>query len=820
MSTRSLGTLTLDLIAKTGGFVQGMDSAERSSQKWRKSVEKDLKAITAGAAATGAAFLALSGIVVRNTMNAEREQAQLAAVLRSTGEAAGFNRDQLNEMAEAIEDVSTISAGEVTEAQTALLAFTGVVGNEFVRAQQAAADMSARTGMSIVQTAETIGRALDVPSQGMAALSRQGFRFSEEQKEVIKYLEETGRSAEAQGIILDALEESYGGAALAARETFGGSLTGLKNTVAGLLTGEDGSLEGARVAVEDLNTALSDPSVKASIDAMMSAAVSGAQALVKTIPFVIDAGDGVVRVFDIAAQTVVGMYATAVGRLSALAAQVFTALSLLPDFAGGDMFSRLAEENRREAELNLNVAAQAAAAIRDTLERPLAGSALLGATDHVKDLNTLKGEGLQLDEAAELAAARRAEAEKKAADAASKAAAKKAEQAQAAIRSEITAIERAAATWGMGADEVKLYGLAVQGATEAQLAHASALLQDIEAFEASKKLQEDYLSLVADLRTEEEKLTDQLHDRLAVLDAIAAAGGIGSDEYQNQAGRAAAGAFKDAPEFGGLAPEVGGPFGELTKIDKAQEELQQWYSTQLEMLEQFRADRADLSEQWDEQEQQLKEAHEAKLADIEQARQQARMAAGEEFFGNMAESAKAFFGENSKLYKAAFAIEKAYAIGKALMNVPKSYSDAFAAVVGIPIIGPALAPAAGVAAATAQVAQAAAIGNINLAGQAHDGIMSIPEDGTWNLKKGERVTTAETSAALDATLADIQSNRSSGAGGVVINMIESRERAGTTQERTTPDGRQEVDVFVSDIYGDGPRSRALQSAFGLTRRGN
>ena len=115
----------------------------------------------------------------------------------------------------------------------------------------------------------------------------------------------------------------------------------------------------------------------------------------------------------------------------------------------------------------------------------------------------------------------------------------------------------------------------------------------------------------------------------------------------------------------------------------------------------------------------------------------------------MAGAAKAFFGEQSGLYKAAFAMEKGYAIAKALINVPKSYSDAFAAVVGIPIVGPALAPAAGVAAAAAQVAQAAAIGNI---GMAHDGLDKVPETGSWYLQKGERVTTANTSAKLDATL--------------------------------------------------------------------
>ncbi len=40
MATRSLGTLTLDIIAKVGGFVSGMDAAERRSEKWRKEVER------------------------------------------------------------------------------------------------------------------------------------------------------------------------------------------------------------------------------------------------------------------------------------------------------------------------------------------------------------------------------------------------------------------------------------------------------------------------------------------------------------------------------------------------------------------------------------------------------------------------------------------------------------------------------------------------------------------------------------------------------------------------------------------------------------
>ena len=45
---------------------------------------------------------------------------------------------------------------------------------------------------------------------------------------------------------------------------------------------------------------------------------------------------------------------------------------------------------------------------------------------------------------------------------------------------------------------------------------------------------------------------------------------------------------------------------------------------------------------------------------------------------------------------------------------------------------------------------------------AHDGIDKIPETGTWLLKKGERVTTAGTSAKLDATLEQVRQQRVGG----------------------------------------------------------
>ncbi len=275
------GSIVVDLLARTGSFETDMDRAARTTRRAGREMEQSAEQAgsswTRASALIGAAFAGISvGTVltsfVQNTINAQNEQAQLAAVLESTGRAASMSTDSLNAMADAIESASTISAGEVNEAQTALLAFTGVAGQEFPRAMQAAADMAARTGMTIRASAETIGRALDIPSQGLAALSRQGFRFTEEQKALVEQLELSGRTAEAQAIILRALEESYGGAAAAARDTLGGALLGLRNTVSALLTDESGSLTFLRDVVEGLNSALGSDAAKAGLNALTVAA--------------------------------------------------------------------------------------------------------------------------------------------------------------------------------------------------------------------------------------------------------------------------------------------------------------------------------------------------------------------------------------------------------------------------------------------------------------------------------------------------------------------------------------------------------------------
>lgn len=80
MASRSLGTLTLDVIAQVGGFVAGMDKAERSSEKWRKQVEKNAKAVgTAVGAGLATGITAITAMTV-SAINSASEITNLASV--------------------------------------------------------------------------------------------------------------------------------------------------------------------------------------------------------------------------------------------------------------------------------------------------------------------------------------------------------------------------------------------------------------------------------------------------------------------------------------------------------------------------------------------------------------------------------------------------------------------------------------------------------------------------------------------------------------------------------------------------------------------
>jgi len=140
--------------------------------------------------------------------------------------------------------------------------------------------------------------------------------------------------------------------------------------------------------------------------------------------------------------------------------------------------------------------------------------------------------------------------------------------------------------------------------------------------------------------------------------------------------------------------------------------------------------------------------------------------------------------------------------------------NAFASTAAIPIVGPAMAPAAAGAALAATspfVATVASLGAAAVGARATGGPVS---QGAPYLvgERGPELFMPNTAGSI------VPNNKLNGGGNVTINLIEDKSRAGKTEERDNG-GMREVDVFVADILGDGPRSKAVQKAFGLQRRG-
>ncbi|WP_024559096.1 phage tail tape measure protein [Franconibacter pulveris 1160] len=141
MASKSLGTLTIDLIAKVGGFVAGMEKAERSSGKWRKQIEGDAKAVgsaisSVGVAAAGAAVAAsAAGIaLLKSTSDQITETDRWAKSLRVStqellawqfaAEKAGVSGDQMadifKDIGDKIGDAVLNKSGEAVDALNAL----------------------------------------------------------------------------------------------------------------------------------------------------------------------------------------------------------------------------------------------------------------------------------------------------------------------------------------------------------------------------------------------------------------------------------------------------------------------------------------------------------------------------------------------------------------------------------------------------------------------------------------------------------------------------------------------------------------------------
>ncbi|MFL1495496.1 phage tail tape measure protein [Pseudomonas antarctica] len=136
---------------------------------------------------------------------------------------------------------------------------------------------------------------------------------------------------------------------------------------------------------------------------------------------------------------------------------------------------------------------------------------------------------------------------------------------------------------------------------------------------------------------------------------------------------------------------------------------------------------------------------------------------------------------------------------------------AFASTAAIPIVGPAAAPAAAAAAAAATAPMVAGVASAALAGMAHDGMGSIPKEGTWLLDGGERVVAPEQNKDLTNFLArqTAVTDSSGGGGGIHINApVTVQAQPGMSGDDARKQGEAAGQGLVSEIR------RVLQGEMG------
>lgn len=232
----TLQELIVRLRADTGQYEKGMDQAGVTARKTSSLIVNDLskiggKIVLGAFAAAAAGAAALGGalaICVKNSTEAQRVTAQLNAVIKSTGGAAGVTADMADELAVNFAKLTGIEDETILAGENMLLTFTSISKDVFPLATQTILDMSVALGTDATQSAIQLGKALQDPINGVTALRRVGVNFNDEQQNTIKNLVNSNRLLDAQKLILKELQTEFGGSAAAAGNTFAGAINRIK----------------------------------------------------------------------------------------------------------------------------------------------------------------------------------------------------------------------------------------------------------------------------------------------------------------------------------------------------------------------------------------------------------------------------------------------------------------------------------------------------------------------------------------------------------------------------------------------------------------
>lgn len=799
MASRSLGTLTLDVIAKVGGFVGGMDKAGRSSEKWRKDVEKNAKAVGTAIGATVAAGVTALAAFTVSTVNAATEISRLSAVAGSNtdefqryaagAKAVGIESDKfadiLKDVNDKVGDFLLNGGGELQDFFKTIAPKVGVTAEQF-------------RNLSGPQALQLFASSLEKAGLSQAEITQQMESLANDATLLLPLLRDNGAgfnvlgdAAEKAGAIMDqktiAATQNLAAAGWLAQQ----SMAGIKNQLASALMP---TLSGYSDILFDLSQ-----------DTETMTALS----------------DGLRAVMDFGAKTALALaYAVELTGKS---------ISGLVDIIGGSFegvdLSKPLEAIDKIRENSSRLAGDVGKDLDKLDERY---NKLWVRVDQAGSSGQASGKIKEIAGALALVNKEGAKGTFKAPTAEALAAAKAAEQAAKKLQGQFDTAEegykRQIALINTETDKRKdatevaklqfeLESGNLKGLSEQRQEKLKQLATELDRLKELKKANED-AQAVSQFKTSVKHQLD-IDQRGLNVDFGNA---YNSDEVRQR-----------ALEMVAIEQDYQDQMADLLKQRNANKISQSVYEQENDALKDALAERLEMQQRYHDDLDKLQQNGTAGFISGFATQTQAAMdlystmqGVGADTFRNLTDTLTQW-AETGKLDVEGFASTFIQSMGHALMSyaaaqVAMAALSAFTAMIGVPFVGPAIAPGAAIAAAGAAGVLMTAVG-ASIDGQAHDGIDSVPADGTWNLKKGERVTTAETSAKLDRTLDSVARTSTQPGSLKIINNgppVRARREMSEGELAVILDAAEDR-IASGFARGTGKVSRAAGAAYGLRR---
>ncbi|EPT2101705.1 TPA: phage tail tape measure protein [Klebsiella quasipneumoniae subsp. similipneumoniae] len=746
MAGKSLGTLTIDLIAKVGGFVQGMDKAERASQKWRDQVKKDAKEISTSiiaigaAAATAAVGIGAAGLaIVKNTAQQVTEADRWAKSLKMStqdllswqyaAEQAGLTGDNIadifKDINDKVGDAVLNKSGEAAQALDTL----GLSAQKLAQQSPDKQLMAISEALQKIPTQAGKTNILESLGNDLSKMLPLFDNNNEKLKQFIQLSKDFGVAPPQEDIDnLVKVNQFFQDIETSAR--------GLKMEIASGLAKVD--LTPLQDGLDDIRDVFTDPAVLQGLSDLVGEAISLAG--------------------------VVGRIAGGLGAIATYTRSRIGAVSGNYNAADeSDIAQRIEFLNKRgnqskeqKDELDfLTKRLQFLRAIKSSLTPEEVDKGANGLTSLLSDMGIQPptGDDYKLG---------KGESNQKVTT--------KSNPTENAFKSRLLDLQKQAAL-------IETTGKKTAEVTELEKVNFDITSGNLKKLSEAQKNQLRDAAKFLDSKKEELRLNQENAKVAEYVSGLERQNKLIKQGYDSEfIGRYSGDRERSRmQERNSIQQEYEGNREDLLKQYQSGDISKSLYDAETEALQDALNKRLEIQNDYYKQQDELQNDYSAGLISGFAAQATAAMdlystmqQVGAQTFSSMTDMIITW-AETGKLNAQDFAATFIQSVGAAMLQyaaaqVAMAALNAFTQWIGVPYVGPAVAPAQAIAAAAAAGVFMTAIGSA-LHGQAHDGIDSVPETGTWLLQKGERVTTAKTSAKLDATL-DRVANQSTGGGAI------------------------------------------------------